>query len=278
MPQQTAEEAIYNSVAETYDADFLGVNAQARRAALSQIKNHVKEASHVLDVCIGTGQTAVELGKTFHFHRFIGCDISDKMIEQAKKKIPFSWTVVCDDCRNLERYIEPGSQDLILCHLLNDYVPLETLLPLFYRLLKPGGYLSNMGSTKEQCSAFPEIFQKSPLAHLFYKKIMKKSLDVAIQTSGTFNSHLEGVNLINQHRFVVVAEQEKEVSIVLNSAKEGWKLAYESGWANRYLSMLSPWQLKLLKLCFQLFQLPLLNLYPLKFRMLFSCILAQKPL
>ncbi len=278
MAQQNKENAIYNSVADTYDADFLGVNAQARGIVLSQIKNHVKESDRILDVCIGTGQTAVELGKIFHFHRFIGCDISDKMIEQAKKKIPFSWTVVCDDCRNLEQYIEPGSQDLILCHLLNDFVPLEALLPLFYRLLKPGGYLSNLGSTKQQCSAAPEIFQGSLLARLFYKKVMKESLDAAILTSGCLDSHLEGIELMKQHRFAVIDEQEKGVSIVLDSAKESWKLAYEAGWANRYLSSLSPWQLRLIKLCLQLFQLPLLNIYPLKFRMLFSCILAQKPL
>jgi len=82
-------ESLFDSIAGHYD--FLnrllsfGADIYWRRKAIRTVKESLK-TSHILDVACGTGDLAIEAAK-LNPEKITGIDISEKMLETAKKKI-----------------------------------------------------------------------------------------------------------------------------------------------------------------------------------------------
>lgn len=278
MKKDLSVRDIYNEIAATYDRDYFGLYEQARGLALSQIQANLKQASHILDIAVGTGQAAVALEKLLDFDQFIGCDLSEQMIKQAEKNIPFAWIPICGECERLEKLIPADSQDLILSHFLFDYVSPETIIPLCYRLLKPGGYLSIIGSTKKQNENISDIFKNCTISFFIYKNTIKNLVEQSIKKSGIFNSHAEGVAFIEKNNFRIVEEEEKSIPILFSDSNEAWTVVYECGWGNKFLSNLPSYGRWLLRAGLGLLELPPFKVYPVACEMILSSVLVQKPI
>ena len=101
----------------------------------------INESSHVLDIGCGTGGNAVYLVEHFGC-RVTGIDISELMIEQAKRRIEGH-----EHEDRLEFYVgdayELGfpdeSFDAVLTVFVSQLLDLEMAFPEFMRVLKPGG-------------------------------------------------------------------------------------------------------------------------------------------
>jgi ubiquinone/menaquinone biosynthesis C-methylase UbiE len=265
---------LYDALAANYDKDPFNLFHLNHLLALEQIKSHVKKATHVTDLGIGTGLFAEKLYSLFPlFEQFYGIDLSDKMLEVAKTRLPFTWNPIAADAKEAEQHVPAASQDLILCHFLYDYVSPHILLPLAFRLLKEGGYLSILTSTKEQ---FDEAFYQkiSGIKALpSYIKIREK-----IERSSIIASHQIHKQLATMSGFHVVADHASTHPIVLKKADELIHFTCESGWMASGLKEYSPLQMASIKGAVKLFQLPFFNIYPLKFAFRGSCLLLQKPI
>ena len=261
----------YNQIATTFDSDTYDLYAKSHKISLDQITRNLKSASQILDLCVGTGNFALQLSQHVEIGKFSGIDISQGMIDIAKKKLPFTWRAIVDSASSALDHLAPSSQDLILSHYLYDYIPPNELIPLCYKLLKPGGWLSIITTTKQQYDAsFHQEINKS--------KFLARYLKVRsnIQKATTVDSHQSHIELLKRNGFVVKESDELMVPLRIQNGKEIWNLLYDSGWMVRAVSGYSSLKLNLLKQGVRLLQMPLLNVYPLQFKFHGSLMLVQK--
>lgn len=263
---------LYNQIATSYDADPFNLFDYSHSLAFNQIQSHLTSLTSVTDFGVGTGTFALRLSHNLPFKHFYGIDVSDKMLAVAKSKLPFEWTAINADAKEARSYLEENSQDLILSHFLYDYVAPEILVPLAYKLLKPGGFLSVLTSTKEQ---FDEAFyQKVYSAPLVPKHLKIKE---KIEKSTVIPSHDVHIALAQKNGFLLVASERLTRPVQLKKASELIHFAYNSGWLASGFTSYSAAHMASLKAAVRLLQLPFFNVYPLHFNFRGSCLLLQKP-
>ncbi len=140
-------------VADTYDEDSFGLLAGARAMSLTQIQETgLPDNATVLDLGVGTGETLAALAAAFPRGRKIGIDLSERMIEVAKRKVEFEAYV--DDAANVAAYVTTASVDLILMHFLTTFVNRPSVFRTAASRLRPGGMFSVVSTPSE---AFPNI-------------------------------------------------------------------------------------------------------------------------
>lgn len=154
----------YNEViAPSYDLDPQQVAGRSLARALS----HLQEESclsaelpqmNVLDLGLGTGAFIVKLRKMAAREiRPFGLDLSEKMIEIAQQRVP-DLVPAIDDAANIDQHFTDHSFDLICTHFITGFVSIEHLAPRIFSKLKPGGYWSFVGATRE---SFPGLQAKA---------------------------------------------------------------------------------------------------------------------
>lgn len=124
----------FNEIAPT-KAENAYIEQPAMRKAIGDVKNKL-----VLDAGCGPGILAEYL-----FHegaKVVGFDISPKMIEFAKKRVPKNATFFVADMAKKIPLDQENQFDLVCASLSIDYIK-DWSIPLseFYRLLKTGGKL-----------------------------------------------------------------------------------------------------------------------------------------
>jgi ubiquinone/menaquinone biosynthesis C-methylase UbiE len=135
-------------VAHRYDEDPFGIIRTSGRIALEQAARHVSEDPEVLDLGMGTGETLRQVRHRFQAAKLRGVDISPRMVELARLKLPEA-RLVCGDAVTAARRTEPRSIDLAMTHFLLNYVELDALTKGIARALKPDGVWSIVTTTAE---------------------------------------------------------------------------------------------------------------------------------
>ncbi len=154
-------------IAPHYDLDPQQVTTNALGIALGQLSSAMLDRSasqplDLLDVGIGTGVFCERLRAASRRPiRPHGLDISERMLELAKSRIP-DLRAARDDAANMSRHFCDCQFDLICTHFITGFVPISVLAPEVHRRLKPGGYWSFVGGTSQ---GFPELRRvaQSPL-------------------------------------------------------------------------------------------------------------------
>jgi len=162
---------MFNNISGTYDFlnHFLslGIDIIWRRKAireLTAIKPRI-----ILDVATGTGDFAFESINILHPEKIIGVDISEGMLEVAKKKInernlAHVFTVQLGDSEGLN--FEDHTFDAITVAFgVRNYQNLEKGLSDMLRVLKPGGKIVILEFSK------PRIFPVKQGYHFYFKYV-----------------------------------------------------------------------------------------------------------
>jgi 2-polyprenyl-3-methyl-5-hydroxy-6-metoxy-1,4-benzoquinol methylase len=145
MENQMAEVKIWDFWAKYYDKLWVQKLSLAptRKRVISKISNLLnKEKQYtILDMGCGTGQLLVDMEKSFKDFdiKYEGIDISPKMVNLAKEKLPHMKinAISADDFE-----ADKGSYDFIICtHSFPYYTDKKAILSKFNELLRPGGYL-----------------------------------------------------------------------------------------------------------------------------------------
>ena len=136
---------MFNSIASRYDLlnSILSIKQDKRwrKKLISQLPN--KYNLTLLDVATGTGEVIIEAYREKKISTSIGIDISQNMLDIAKKKLDkekIPTTLKCMSAENL--LFDSKSVDcLTISFGLRNTINREKALNEFYRVLKPGGTL-----------------------------------------------------------------------------------------------------------------------------------------
>lgn len=231
--------AMYNEIAGHYaTADRFGSISDSHRIAIEQIKKeHLGLRPHykVLDFGVGNGAFLEKLKPYMPKADFTGIDISGEMLNLACERLPL--TAIEGSATEASRFLPHHSQDLVLAHFINAYIPIHTLFNEADLLTRANGCFSLITTTYE---SFPVaqrhladfIGQGSLLSSVVghYYKAMVKNTTVAANLD-------ELMHVFAQHQFKVVHHKRLHIPITLQNIDELAQFGIEGTWFLNSLSM-----------------------------------------
>ena len=138
--------AMFDNIAQEYDkynylASF-NIDRIWRKRAISSLKPFAPR--HILDIATGTGDLALLIDKKLKPETVIGCDISEGMMQVARKKCQKRGITNIrfekEDCTALS-YPDNSFDAVTSSFGVRNFQELEKALGEMYRVLRPGGHL-----------------------------------------------------------------------------------------------------------------------------------------
>lgn len=224
--------AMYNNTENHYTtANRFGSISMSHQCAIQQIlQAHLGFQPHykVLDLGVGDGGFLQQLREHIPQSKFTGIDISSEMLKHAKDTLPL--TTIETSATEASHYLPHHSQDLVLAHFINAYIPIEKLFEQANLLTRSNGHFSIITTTYD---SFPSaqmqlaefVSQESILSKIvghYYKAIIKNTTVAAGED--------ELMNSFTNHQFNVVAHERLSIPITLNSAEELVLFGMEGTW------------------------------------------------
>ena len=224
--------AMYNEIAGQYDmADRFGSITQSHELALEQIKHaQIGNRDHysVLDLGVGNAAFLAKLNEHLPHANFTGIDISTKMLECAEEKLPLK--TIEASAADANHYLPPHSQDLVIAHFINAYIPIQTLFKEANLVSKANGYFSFVTTTYESFPLAQQylaefIAQNTMLGCIIghYYKAMVKNTTVA-------SNKEELIQAFPAHNFEIISHQRLEIPITLNTIDDLALFGIEGTW------------------------------------------------
>ncbi len=230
--------AIYNTIANHYDkADYFGAISLSHKCAIQQINKNITNGNNlqILDLGVGDGAFLAKLKKITPNAKFTGIDLSKEMLKQAKNLLDF--TAIEGSAANATTYLPAHSQDLVMAHFINAYIPTDVLFHEAQMLTKANGYFSIISTTYE---SFP-LAQKyladfiakgtilSNIVGHYYKEVVKKTTVAAGQE--------DLLNFVTQHNFSVVEHERIKIDLTFQNIDELVSFGIDGAWFLNILSI-----------------------------------------
>lgn len=231
--------AMYNDIASHYaTANRFGSISVSHECAINQIlKAHIDEKNHckVLDFGVGDGTFLKKLESHLLLPSFTGIDVSSEMLKQATAIVPL--TAIETSATEASHFLPHHSQDLVLAHFINAYIPIDKLFNQANLLTRANGYFSLITTTYD---SFPNaqrqlaefVSQESILSRIvghYYKAIVKNTTVAAGED--------ELMNAFTKHQFEIVSHQRLSIPITLNNIDELAHFGIEGTWFLNSLSI-----------------------------------------
>ena len=217
-----------------------GCNATANRfgsisvsqdCAIHQIINaHIgfKPLYKVLDLGVGDGAFLQQLKEHLPMSKFTGIDISSEMLKHAKAALPL--TTIETSATEASHFLPHHSQDLVLAHFINAYIPIDKLFNQANLLTRANSHFSLITTTydsfpnaQQQLAEF--VSQESILSRIvghYYKAIVKNTTVAAGED--------ELMQAFTKHQFEVVDHKRLSIPITLNNIDDLALFGIEGTW------------------------------------------------
>lgn len=231
--------AMYNNIASQYaTANQFGSISKSHLCAIEQIEQaHLGLRPHykVLDLGVGNGAFLQRLKQTMPLADFTGIDVSKEMLKRAHDALPLT-TIECS-ATEADHYLPHHSQDLVLAHFINAYIPINTLFNQAKLLTRANGHFSLITTTYESFPLAQQqladfITQDSLLSSIvghYYKAIVKNTTVAGGED--------ELLQVFAQHQFQVIEHQRLHIPITLNNIDELALFGIEGTWFLNSLSI-----------------------------------------
>jgi ubiquinone/menaquinone biosynthesis C-methylase UbiE len=230
---------MYNKISSHYAmADRFGSISQSHAAAISQIqsfKSELKDNARVLDLGVGDGSFLEKLKIVLPDANMTAIDLSASMLALAKEKL--AMTAIECSATEADKYLPAHSQDLILAHFINAYIPINDLFMQADHLSRANGLFSMITTTydsfptaQKQLAEFiaEDNFVSSVVGH-YYKNIVRNTTVAAGQD--------ELLNTFKTHQFEILSHQRLEIPIELHNVEELANFGIEGTWFLNSLSV-----------------------------------------
>jgi len=230
---------MYNNLAGQYaTADCFGSISESHKCAIAQITREqlgLRPNYKVLDLGVGDGAFLQKLQMQMPTAEFTGIDLSGEMLKRAREAL--SLTTIEASAAEASNYLPHHSQDLILAHFINAYIPIDTLFNEAKTLARANGHFSIITTTYE---SFPKaqqhladfIARESILSSIvghYYKAIVKNTTVAAGEE--------ELLTAFDRHQFQVLEHQRIHIPITLNNIDELALFGIEGTWFLNSLSI-----------------------------------------
>ena len=133
-------ESMFNAIAASYDTlnHRLSWNIDKgwRRKAVEQLRPYAPHT--ILDIATGTGDFAILLAQQLQPETIVGTDISEGMMDVARKKVA---KAAKEDCMQLS-YDDNSFDAVTAAFAIRNFASLDTGLKEMHRVLKTNGHLS----------------------------------------------------------------------------------------------------------------------------------------
>jgi SAM-dependent methyltransferase len=225
-------------IAPHYDRDPQSVVGDSLDRAIAQIQaTRLATSGHgpikVLDIGMGTGRFLEKLVAQAGLSiQPFGLDLSEKMIEVARTRIP-KLVAAVDDAANIDAHFQSDVFDLVSTHFVTGFVPMELLAPKIWNKLREGGYWSLVGGTK---AGFPELQRKAnskSLRWLFGGKTI--DVDTRVTNPADLN---EAVQTLQRAGFVVHKSETFTPRLFFADLAEFLDFGYWGGWLTPFIEAL----------------------------------------
>lgn len=226
-------------IAPRYDFDPQSVIGDSLERAIEQIQRQKRAPSDdepmtVLDLGVGTGRFLEKLrSRSLRPIQPYGLDISQKMIEVARRRIPDLVPAV-DNAANLDDHFPSLSFDLICTHFITGFVPLGVLAPKVWGKLEGGGIWSFVGGTK---AGFPDLQKKAATLPLKKWLFGGSPLNVDDRVCNPADQN-EVVRTLEENGFTVCECETFCPNLHFNNFKDFMEFAYYGGWLTPFLEAL----------------------------------------
>jgi ubiquinone/menaquinone biosynthesis C-methylase UbiE len=223
----------YNNIAESYmsSADRFGAITQSHEAAIAQIEQLHLEASpyyKILDLGVGDAAFLAKLKKKLPLAKFTGIDLSPGMLKRAQAALDL--TTIEASAVEASQHLSHNSQDLVLAHFINAYVPIDPLFQEANGVTREGGHFSMITTTYESCPLAQQqiatFFAKNSfircLAKLYYNAVIKHTT-VAANSEALLQT-------FSKYHFQVVAHHRLYIPIKFTTVDELISFGIEGGW------------------------------------------------
>lgn len=231
--------AMCSEVADNYaTANRFGSISESHKCAIAQIKRAnlgLKPHYKVLDLGVGNGSFLQQLKDNMPLADFTGIDVSMDMLRQAREALPL--TTIETSATEASRYLPHHSQDLVLAHFINAFIPITTLFNEAKLLTRANGHFSLITTTydsfpiaQQQLASFiaEESLLSSIVGH-YYKAIVKNTT--------VAGSEEELLHSFTDHQFEIVEHQRLHIPITLNNIDELALFGIEGTWFLNSLSI-----------------------------------------
>lgn len=227
-----------NAAEHDATANRFGAISESHQVAIEQIKKchlGVKPNYKILDLGVGNGSFLRKLYNEMPQAKFTGIDVSAEMLKQAQEALPLK--VIEGNAAEAHRYLPPHSQDLVLAHFINAYIPISSLFNQARLLTRANGHFSMITTTydsfpiaQQQLAEFiaKDSILSSVIGH-YYKSMVKNTT-----VSG---SEDELMLAFKQHQFEILAHQRLEIPITLNNIDELALFGIDGTWFLNSLSI-----------------------------------------
>ena len=231
--------AMYNTLASQYaTADCFGSISESHKCAIDQINRAnlgLRPNYKVLDFGVGDGAFLQKLQQKMSQAEFTGIDVSEEMLKRAREAVPL--TTIEASATEASQYLPHHSQDLVLAHFINAYIPINALFNEAKLLTRSNGHFSLITTTYD---AFPVAQQY--LADFITKESLLSSIvghyyKAVVKNTTVAGSEEELLNAFKQHQFQVLEHQRIRIPITLNNIDELALFGIEGTWFLNSLSI-----------------------------------------
>lgn len=264
---------VYDRVARRYDEDWSGIYASARAQCMQQIGAHFCDRNYprqTVDLGVGTGNSLLDLNGILDPGNCTGFDLSAGMLERAQTKLDGDVRLIRADALDAPEHLRPGSTDLVLCHFLLSFVDAARLLKVAYGLLRPGGVLSLMTSTR---GSLRELHSGR-----FRRSGQLLGIERSLQKAHTPANHAQCLEMLRAHGFEIARQHLHRQAVRYENFDDVRSWALYSGWAAGELDDVTGLRIAGLRALFALARVFMHPLYPIDAVSEISIVLAQKPL
>ncbi|MCP0914334.1 MULTISPECIES: class I SAM-dependent methyltransferase [Legionella] len=224
--------AMYDNIAGHYAiANRFGSITKSHQCAIAQIKHaHLGDKSYlkVLDLGVGNGAFLKQLAAVMPHAEFTGIDVSSEMLKRAQQTLDL--VTIEGSATEASHFLPHHSQDVVLAHFVNAYIPIKTLFNQARLLTRANGHFSLITTTYD---SFPLAQQQlanfisngsilSRIVGHYYKAIVKNTTVAAGEE--------ELLQAFVDHEFQVVEHQRLYIPIVLNNIDELALFGIEGTW------------------------------------------------
>lgn len=231
--------AMYNEIADRYEtADKFGSISDSHRVAIAQINQEhlgIRPGYKVLDFGVGDGAFLKKLHQQMPSAVFTGIDISPEMLARARKALPL--TTIEASAAQAGQFLPHHSQDLVLAHFINAYIPVTTLFNEAALLTRANGHFSIITTTYESFPVAQEHLAKFIAKDKLISKMVGHFYKTMVKNTTVASGYDELMCAFKKHKFEVVQHQRLRIPITLNNIDELAEFGIEGTWFLNSLSL-----------------------------------------